>query len=242
MESKVLDLSSESGFINQNLKLLTIRGGHNKIIIKSHIDKLSIIGINNVIYGFDANCLINNIFIKGDYNEINLNRNCINAIKDFKGNENQVIFSDVPDDIKYAETINVNENLLNISENNNKQNILNISENNNRQNNIVIPTKIITIHNLRQENNRNTANNNQYEDLNFYIYPDQVLFHNSNMNTIPGLNTNEYIIMNQNSKRYLIPATNQNSNKNIIPSTNQNPVKYIIPAGNQNPVICNSSS
>ena len=236
MESKVLDLSSESYFINQNLKLLTIRGGHNKIIIKSHIDKLSIIGINNVIYGLDANCLINNIFIKGDYNEINLNRNCINAIKDFKGNENQVIFSDVPDDIKYAETINVNENLLNISENNNKQNILNISENNNRQNNIVIPTKIITIHNLRQENNRNTANNNQYEDLNFYIYPDQVLFHNSNMNTIPGLNTNEYIIMNQNSKRYLIPATNQNSNKNIIPSTNQNPIKYIIPTTNPNQI------
>ena len=224
MESKVLDLSSESGFINQNLKLLTIRGGHNKIIIKSHINKLTIFGINNKIYGLEPNCLINNIFIKGDYNEINLNRNCINAIKDFKGNENQVIFSDVPDDIKYAETINVNENLLNIS------------ENNNRQNNIVIPTKIITIHNLRQENNRNTANNNQYEDLNFYIYPDQVLFHNSNMNTIPGLNTNEYKIMNQNSKRYLIPTTNQNSNKNVIPSTNQNPIKYIIPAGNQNPV------
>ena len=46
MESKVLYLSSESGFINKNLKLLTIRRGHNEIIIKSNIDKLSIIEIN----------------------------------------------------------------------------------------------------------------------------------------------------------------------------------------------------
>ena len=199
MDRKVLEFDSKSGFINQNIRSLTIRGGHNKIIIKSHINKLTIFGINNKIYGLEPNCLINNIFIIGDYNEINLNRNCINVIKGFEGNGNQINFGDVSDKIKNDEIINANENLLNIS------------ENNNRQNNIIIPTEIITIHNLRHEINRNTGNNNnQYEEFNLYIYPDQVLFHDSNMNAIPGSNTNEYIIMNQNSNRYLIPATNQN--------------------------------
>ena len=172
MESKVLDLSSKRGFVDKNLKILTIKGSHNKIILKSQIDTLLITGINNEIDGLAPNCLIKNIFITGDYNEINLNRNCIiNVIKDFKGNGNRVNFYDAL--IRNNETINTGENLLNIR------------ENNNRRKNLVIVSKVITYQyigkkNHHHGNNWNTPNINQNTNKNINRYVNQVLIPTSN--------------------------------------------------------------
>ena len=193
MESIVLNLKSKSGFINKNLKILTINGDFNKIILKSHIDTLSINGIYNEFDGVDPNCLIKNIFITGQYNALKLNMNCIKVIKDFKGSGNNINFFEAY--IRNNVGINASENLLNFIENNNIRNNLEITSK-------VIPTT-----------NQNpirymipTANQNSIR----YIIPGT------------NQNSNRYIIpaTNQNSNRYIIPATNQNSNRHIN-QTNQ---------------------
>ena len=197
MESIVLNLKSKSGFINKNLKILTINGDFNKIILKSYIDTLSINGIYNEFDGVDPNCLIKNIFITGQYNALKLNMNCIKVIKDFKGSGNNINFFEAY--IRNNVGINASENLLNFI------------ENNNIRNNLEITSKVIP--GINQNPIRYmipTANQNSIK----YVIP------------ATNQNSNRYIIpaTNQNSNRH-INQTNQVQNQNVnsrVNNSNQN--------------------
>ena len=197
MESIVLNLKSKSGFINKNLKILTINGDFNKIILKSHIDTLSINGIYNEFDGVDPNCLIKNIFITGQYNALKLNMNCIKVIKDFKGSGNNINLFDAY--IRNNVGINASENLLNFI------------ENNNIRNNLEITSKVIPATNQNPIRYMiPTANQNSIR----YIIPGT------------NQNSNRYIIpaTNQNSNRH-INQTNQVQNQNVnsrVNNSNQN--------------------
>jgi len=197
MESIVLNLKSKSGFINKNLKILTINGDFNKIILKSHIDTLSINGIYNEFDGVDPNCLIKNIFITGQYNALKLNMNCIKVIKDFKGSGNNINFFDAY--IRNNIGINASENLLNFI------------ENNNIRNNLEITRKVIPATNQNPIRYMiPTANQNSIK----YVIP------------ATNQNSNRYIIpaTNQNSNRH-INQTNQVQNQNVnsrVNNSNQN--------------------
>ena len=90
-KKKTLVGENQSFNVDENLGLLKIFGEFNKIKIKSHVHFLTIEGTYNKIDGLDPNCLINKITIKGDFNKINLNRNCINVSKSFNG-ENTIEF------------------------------------------------------------------------------------------------------------------------------------------------------
>ena len=197
MESIVLNLKSKSGFINKNLKILTINGDFNKIILKSHIDTLSINGIYNEFDGVDPNCLIKNILITGQYNAIKLNMNCIKVIKDFKGSGNNINFFDAY--IRNNIGINASENLLNFIENNNIRNNLEITSK------VIPPTNQNPIRYMIP-----TANQNSIK----YVIP------------ATNQNSNRYIIpaTNQNSNRH-INQTNQVQNQNVnsrVNNSNQN--------------------
>ena len=197
MESIVLNLKSKSGFINKNLKILTINGDFNKIILKSHIDTLSINGIYNEFDGVDPNCLIKNIFITGQYNALKLNMNCIKVIKDFKGSGNNINFFEAY--IRNNVGINASENLLNFIENNNIRNNLEITSK------VIPPTNQNPIRYMIP-----TANQNSIR----YVIP------------ATNQNSNRYIIpaTNQNSNRH-INQTNQVQNQNVnsrVNNSNQN--------------------
>ena len=197
MESIVLNLKSKSGFINKNLKILTINGDFNKIILKSHIDTLSINGIYNEFDGVDPNCLIKNIFITGQYNALKLNMNCIKVIKDFKGSGNNINFFEAY--IRNNVGINASENLLNFIENNNIRNNLEITSK------VIPPTNQNPIRYMIP-----TANQNSIK----YVIP------------ATNQNSNRYIIpaTNQNSNRH-INQTNQVQNQNVnsrVNNSNQN--------------------
>ena len=199
----VLPWNSQSVIVDKNLDILKINGGHNKITIKSHINVLSITGINNGIDGRDPKCLINNINIKGDYNEIYLNRNCINVMKNIEGIENQIDFYDVSNN--------------NIS--NNKR------EDRGKESggkNLVI-TNNVNMGNMNTRNQyhygniRNIVNNNLNANQNSHGYIYQNISQNSIRYVIPSVNQNLNMIINQNqnSNRYIIPVQNQNINSNI---------------------------
>ena len=209
MESIVLNLKSKSGFINKNLKILTINGDFNKIILKSYIDTLSINGIYNEFDGVDPNCLIKNIFITGQYNALKLNMNCIKVIKDFKGSGNNINFFEAY--IRNNVGINASENLLNFIENNNIRNNLEITSK------VIPPTNQNPIRYMIP-----TANQNSIK----YVIP--ATNQNSNRYIIPATNQNSNRPINQTKQVHnqnlnsRVNNSNQNTNSNITQNSVNN--------------------
>ena len=69
---------------------IVVPGVNNKIIIKSHVQNISISGCNNTIDGLDPNCLINYIAVTGVGNTIDLNENCSNVRRCLSGLNNKI--------------------------------------------------------------------------------------------------------------------------------------------------------
>jgi len=214
-------MNSQKHEIIQNINQLTITGNNNKIIIKSHIKKLTIFGWNNTIDGLYPNCLIDNIYVNGNSNMINLNRNCANVYKSISGFGNQILFNN---DIN---------NVINQVGNNNSGININTIVNNNA--------------NIEQFNTTNIQNCvNGPIDYNYLINAFKQLKENQERinkelenelkerkNLITQIKNNIEILDNNN--RNQIPSINQNSNRPAIPNINQNNSnRYVNPNINQN--------
>ena len=217
-------MNSQTNDVVQNLNQLTITGNNNKIRIKSHIKKLTIFGWNNTIDGLYPSCLIENIYVNGNSNMFNLNRNCANVYKSISGFGNQILFS------------NVINNVINNVGNNNSGISINTIINNNNVNNCV--NNQITYNDIfnalkqLQENQEriNKELKNELDERKNLITQIknniEILDNNNNRNQIPSTN--------QNSNRYAIPNINQNSNRYLNQNINQNSNRYINPNINQN--------
>ena len=75
--------------IQSHINNITITGMNNKIIIQSHINKIIIVGMDNIINGLGENCIIDEITISGNENDINLNQNCSQVKKTISGGPNK---------------------------------------------------------------------------------------------------------------------------------------------------------
>ena len=201
--------------IDENLGLLKIVGEFSKIKIKSIVQRLSIEGTYNEIDGLDPNCLINRIIIKGDFNKINLNRNCINVSKSFTG-ENKIEFGS-PNNNGNNTLNNANQNSRNTDNNGNRINNNSITNNANNMNMNNLNSAMNQLRNLpyNQMIGNNLGNNNN----GYYIRNNQNQIPNRNI--IPSLNQNINQLSNQNLNRFVNQVPNQNINSRINNSNNQ---------------------
>ena len=206
-------LNSQKHEIIQNINQLTITGNNNKIIIKSHIKQLTLFGWNNTIDGLNPNCLIDNIYVNGNSNMINLNRNCASVYKSISGYGNQILFSNV-----------INNTIVN-----NNANIeqFNTTYTQNYVNGPIDYNYLINAFKQLKDNqeriNKELANElNERKNLITQIKNNIAILDNNNRNQIPNTN--------QNSNRYVNPNINQNSNRYVNPNSNI----YVNPNINQN--------
>ena len=197
-------LNSQKHEIIQNINQLTITGNNNKIIIKSHIKQLTLFGWNNTIDGLNPNCLIDNIYVNGNSNMINLNRNCANVYKSISGFGNQILFSNV-----------INNTIVN--------NNANIEQFNTTytQNYVNGPIDYNYLINAFK----------QLKDNQERIYKELANELNERKNLITQIRNNIAILDNNN--RNQIPSTNQNSNRPAYPNINQNSNRYVNPNSNR---------
>ena len=147
LQVKAINGCGGNYLIDNNLQKLKISGVGCKIIIKSHIGTIHITGTNNKVNGLDQNCLIDNLFVSGIGNKIDLNQNCSNVNQNIHGLENKI-------------RINGNE----VNSNNYGNNNGNIHfVNNNR---VIINRNIINPRNIINSIFRNNENNNEDDDDN----------------------------------------------------------------------------
>ncbi len=210
-------MNSQKHEIIQNINQLTITGNNNKIIIKSHIKKLTLFGWNNTIDGLNPNCLIDNIYVNGNSNMINLNRNCANIYKSISGYGNQILFSNV-----------INNTIVN--------NNANIEQFNttNTQNYVNGPIDYNYLINAFKQIKENQERINKELENELKERKNLITQIKNNIQILDNNNRNQIPNTNQNLNRYVNPNINQNSNRYLNQNINQNSNRYINPNINQN--------
>ena len=145
--------------VDKYLKLLTISGSKDIITIKSQVNSITIAGENNKLNGLDQKCLIDNIIVVGNNNELNLNKNCYKTKIRLMGLHNIIKFNDV-----VTNNPNHKNNNININNNVNNRNVIpnynNITNNNINNRNVISNYNNITNNNTNNRNDTNSINNN----------------------------------------------------------------------------------
>ena len=147
---------------------LTISGMNNNIAINHRVQTLKINGNNNRINGLNPNCLINNIYVSGISNDVDLNQNCMNVNKNIAGLQNCLKFNGIPDNSQsnmYNNNVNMNQGFVRIVNNNGnvqQQFSFNYNDMNNNMNNMnnMMNNLRININQNNQNQNVNVDNNN----------------------------------------------------------------------------------